>query len=159
MKNAKEYDMKRQRVESSFVPLLVIAFLIGTMYQVTHSEDAHFSFDTLFPQNSYSRATEQCIKVWGAWDKLLCFKSSSPVQITRTLDSSLGQLVLAHTILGSVSQSEKQPLTEQLHYMSRVIGTVADRFLKLPHIDAERRACLQKQIDKIKKIIQEKLQG
>lgn len=149
--------MKECRIHKRRASLLSALALIVSVAHIACNESGSFNFDRLFSGNAYSRATEQCVKVWGAWDAVLRSKSHSATQFTRTLDSSLGQLVLAHTILCTVPGGEKRPLAEQLHYMSRVIGTVADRFKQLPHMDAARRACLQKSIGDIQKIIEAKM--
>jgi len=153
----KERGMKEYRTQRRCAFLLFTVALIVTVSHAVSKQDGRLSFDTLFPSNAYSRATEQCVKVWGAWDKLISLKSHTSVEVARVLDCSLGQLVLAGAALRTVPVQEKQPLVEQLHYMSRVIGTIADRFIQLPHMDASRYACLKEQISQLRALIEAKM--
>lgn len=149
--------MKEYRTQRRCAFLLLTVALIVSVSHAVSGQDERFSFDTLFPSNAYSRATEQCVKVWGAWDKLIRSKSHTSVEVVRILDCSLGQLVLAGAALQTVPLQEKQPLVEQLHYMSRVIGTITDRFVQLPHMDAARHACLKEQITQLRALIEAKM--
>lgn len=133
--------------------LLVIALGVGISLRVCATES--FNFDTLFPTNAYSRATEQCVKVWGAWDALI--HAEAQRDLTHVFDCSLGQLVLARTHLKHIPKHEKQPLAEQLHYISRVIGTIADRFTQLPEMDAIRQRCFKRTLSQLHRLIEKRM--
>ncbi len=149
--------MKRRQSSTFFGWTFVLSVMLGSVFQVIYSESNRFNFDTFYPKNSCTKATEQCVNVWGAWDRLLHAKSVSPVHFTRTIDRSIGQLVLAQRFLVMIPKDEKKPLPEQMHYLSRVVGTVADRFEKLPSMDQDRSACLKECIDGIRKLVEQKI--
>lgn len=136
--------------------LFAIAFIVSVSHAVG-GQSKRLSFDTLFPTNAYGRATEQCVKVWSAWDKVIRSKTRISVEVVRTLDCSLGQLVLAYAHLKNIPKDEKQPLAEQLHYLSRVIGTISDRSAELPKMDKMRQACLKRLIVKIKTMLEARM--
>jgi hypothetical protein len=150
--------MKRRQSNTIFAWTFVLFVMLGSIYQVIYSESNQFHFDTVYPKNLCTKATEQCVNVWGAWDRLLHAKSVSYVHFTRTIDRSIGQLVLAQRFLVAMPKNEKKPLPEQIHYLSRVIGTVADRFEKLPPMDRDRSACLKECIAEIRKLVEQKIE-
>ena len=149
--------MKRRQSKAILAWTFVLSVTIGTVYQVIYSESNTFHFDTVYPKNSCTKATEQCVNVWGSWDQLLNTKSVSPVHFARAIDRSIGQLVLARRFLVTMPKDERKPSLDQLHYLSRVVGTVADRFEKLPHIDEDRTACLKECIAEIRKLVEQKV--
>ncbi len=150
-------SMKRRQSNTIFAWTFVLSVMLGTVYQVIYSESNRFHFNTLYPKNLCTKATEECVNVWGAWDQLLHTKSVSSVHFTRTIDRSIGQLVLAQRFLITMPKDEKKPSFEQMHYLSRVIGTVADRFEKLPPMDGDRSACLKECIAEIRKLVEQKI--
>ncbi len=148
--------MKRQQRKTILAWIFVLFVMLGTVYQVIYSKNNRFHFDTIYPKNSCTKATEQCVSVWGAWDQLHT-KSVSTVHFTRAIDRSIGQLVLAKRFLITIPKDEKKPSPEQVHYLSRVVGTVADRFEKLPPMDEDRSACLKECIAEIRKLVEKKI--
>ncbi len=147
--------MKRDRKEKAFSWGLGLSILLTCVFHALCSKDQHFTFDSLFPKNSFAKATEHCVSVWGALDQMI--KSGIPsVQFIRNLDRSIGQLVLAQRQLQkSVQETKLEP--DQCHYLARVVGTISDRYQKLPHIDFDRAECLKHQIDGVKEFVEQQL--
>ncbi len=120
-----------------------------------YSKDQRLTLDSLFPKNNLTKATEHCVAVWGTLDQVI--KSGIPsVQSIRNIDRSIGQLVLAQHHLQKSAQETKLEL-DQCQYLARVVGTLSDRYQKLPHIDSDRADCLKHQIDTVKKFVQQQL--
>lgn len=137
--------------------VFVLSVVLETFFYTVCAASEPFHFDTLYPKSFCTKATEQCVHVWGAWDALLAEKNVSPVDSTCTIDRSIGQLVLAQRFLEAISKDEKKSLAEQVHYLSRVIGTLSERLPQLPHLDADRSACLKEWVEKIKTLVKQKL--
>lgn len=125
----------------------ILSMIFATVFNVLYSGEHRFSFDSLFPKNNFAKATDHCVSVWGTLDQII--KSGIPsVQSIRSIDRSIGQLVLAkHYLKKSVIE---KPAVDECHYFARIVGTLSDRYHKLPHIDADRLNCLKKHIDSIK---------
>ena len=144
--------MKRHSSRVSVV-LLLLWGLLGTSHIISQDSE-RLTFDTLYPKNACTKATEQCVTVWGSFDELVHNKEISHAYLTQTLERSLGQLILAQRFLALVPKDAKKPSHEQMHYLSRVIGTIADRFEQLPSIDVDRDTCVQECIAQIKKMVE-----
>ncbi len=131
---------------SQFMRFFLLAMVVGGLYYVCHAQES-FQFDSLYPKSWYTKATENCVQVWGALDQL-AHKQQSPA---RSIDRAIGQLVFAQSCLDRVKRDQDPPSQEHVHYLSRVIGTIADRSHMLKKADADRINCLQERIEKMKK--------
>ena len=131
---------------SQFMRFFFLALAVSGLYYVCHAQQS-FQLDSLYPKTWYAKATENCVQVWGALDQLT-HKQQSPA---RSIDRAIGQLVFAQSCLDQVKKDQEPPTQEHVHYLSRVIGTIADRSHMLKKGDVDRFNCLKERIEKMKK--------
>lgn len=137
--------------------LYAIGIMLG-MVEYCQADVQPFNLDQLYPKSGLTQATEQCVHIWGAFDRLLTENVSS-VSFTKTIDRSIGQLVLAHHYLQSAAPAgAKNPHIEQVHYLARVVGTIEGNLASLSNLDTAQRACLKECLEKVKKLVEKKIE-
>ena len=136
--------------------MLIFFTLFCGLFQTVHAYEERMQFHSLFPKNNLTKATELCKHVWGMFDTIIKNNNGSD-RSKKKFERAIGQLVLAQHFLTKVAKQKEKPQSDQLHYASRVIGTVEDRFGKVPRIDSDLKSVLKKQIIHVKKLLEKQL--
>ena len=113
----------------------------------------HHSFDSLFPKTWYTKATESCAQVWGAFDDLIAHPDALPTNRAIIIDAAIGRLVFAQFCLDLIANSQEQNVSpEDAAYLARVVDVVDERYKKLADsLEADRAYCMRRVIDALKK--------
>lgn len=157
LKEARGRGMKRLNFKQLF-ELGLFSILIGSFgYKIIYGEVKQLNFDSLYPKSWYAKATENCVQVWGTLDQLSQKKITVARQSFQYIDRAIGQLVFAQSCLEHMTRGKSQPSVENIHYLSRVVGTIADRYHRLPQIDEDRLDCLKNRILKVQKKVEQLL--
>lgn len=114
------------------------------------------SFDSLFPKTWYTKATESCMQVWGAFDDLASRQSMSQTEKSIIIDAAIGRLVFAQLCLELIVDSKEQTVSrDDILYLARVVTVVDERFVKITDsLDTDRAYCLRRVLDELQKKLQ-----
>ncbi len=116
-------------------------------------EDDRHSFDSLFPKTWYTKATESCAQVWGAFDDLIAHPATSQTDRSIIIDAAIGRLVFAQFCLDLMANSQEQAVSpDDAAYLARVVEVVDERYGKLANsMERDRAYCLRKVINDLQK--------
>ncbi len=118
-----------------------------------YGEPDRVSFDSLFPKTWYTKATESCAQVWGAFDNLLAQPKISSTDKVIIIDAAVGRLVCAQLSLDLLSSLSDQTVSaDEIQYLARIINEVDDRYMKLTRtLETDRAYCVRRVLDDLKK--------
>lgn len=139
------------KIFSYYLLLILMGF---TPHLFGDTEDRH-SFDSLFPKTWYTKATESCAQVWGAFDDLLAHPTVSSADRLIIIDAAIGRLVFAQFCLDlMVTAQEPSASPDDVAYLARVVELVDERYAKLSDtLERDRAYCVRRVINDLQKKI------
>ena len=144
--------MKQAQSKSHLKAIIVIMIGLFGIGGKTMNVAEQIQFDSLYPKTWYTKATENCVQVWGSLDQLL--HKPFATQSHSSLERAIGQLVFAQSCFDRIKYDRIPPSVDHLYYLSRVIGTIADHTTQMNHGDEDRMHCLKNRIEKMKKRVE-----
>lgn len=145
--------MKARRTSAKFSAIFFTALFVGLAPTVIVGEVGQHSFDSLFPKTWYTKATESCAQVWGAFDDLIVHPGTSSIDRSIIIDAAIGRLIFAQFCLDLMVGSQEQPASpDDIAYLSRVIALIDERYGKLVGtLEQDRAYCLRQVINDLQK--------
>jgi hypothetical protein len=118
----------KMSIKSLIVYMMVQCIMLG-FNPITYAQQP-VTIDRLYPENWYTKALDYCMKVWGTFENILN-KKNNVSDITYLLDASIGQLVFAKYCVRNIIHHKCVIGYDDLMHLSRVIGTIEDRYVQL----------------------------
>ncbi len=145
--------MKGHRTSEKSAAIFLITLFVGFVPSMMFGESDRHSFDSLFPKTWYTKATESCAQVWGAFDDLIAHPATSQTDRSIIIDAAIGRLVFAQFCLDLMVGSQEQPVSpDDIAYLSRVVELVDERYAKLANtVERDRAYCLRRVINDLQK--------
>lgn len=129
--------------------------LLGVTEDLLANDQDRCLFDSLFPKTWYTKATESCAQVWGAFDDLLAHPATSKADRLIIIDAAIGRLVFAQFCLDLITTAQEQSISpDDIAYLVRVIEFVDERYVKLSDtLERDRAYCVRRVINDLQKKI------
>ncbi len=104
------------------------AFVVGH----AHSDEEYFSFDTLFPDNWYTKALQTCMHVWTDLDTIITDKSLDSHQVSYMIDAAIGKVMYCRMCVKNLEHDQAVSIVEDdLLYLGRIATSLNNRCEKL----------------------------
>ncbi len=145
--------MKGYHTSKKSAAFFLITLFAGLAANSIFAESDHYSFDSLFPKTWYTKATESCAQVWGAFDDLIAHPATSQIDRSIIIDAAIGRLVFAQFCLDLMVSSQEQTVSpDDVAYLARVVEVVDERYGKLANsMGRDRAYCLKRVINDLQK--------
>lgn len=145
--------MKESCTSKTSAALFFITIFFGLAPHALVAGSDHHSFDSLFPKTWYTKATESCAQVWGAFEDLHAYPSASPRNRSIIIDAAIGRLVFAQFCVDLLATEQDQTVSpDDVAYLARVIEQLDDRYVKCAGgMERDRAYCVKRVIDDLKK--------
>ncbi|TET36231.1 hypothetical protein E3J61_00935 [Candidatus Dependentiae bacterium] len=145
--------MKGYHTSKKSAAFFLITLFAGLAANSIFAESDHYSFDSLFPKTWYTKATESCAQVWGAFDDLIAHPATSQIDRSIIIDAAIGRLVFAQFCLDLMVSSQEQTVSpDDVAYLARVVEVVGERYGKLANsMGRDRAYCLKRVINDLQK--------
>jgi len=145
--------MKGYHTSKKSAAIFLITLFAGLAANSIFAESDHYSFDFLFPKTWYTKATESCAQVWGAFDDLIAHPATSQIDRSIIIDAAIGRLVFAQFCLDLMVGSQEPTVSpDDIAYLARVVEVVGERYGKLADsMERDRAYCLKRVINDLQK--------
>jgi len=145
--------MKGYHTSKKSAAIFLITLFAGLATNSIFAESDHYSFDSLFPKTWYTKATESCAQVWGAFDDLIAHPATSQIDRSIIIDAAIGRLVFAQFCLDLMVGSQEPTVSpDDIAYLARVVEVVGERYGKLADsMERDRAYCLKRVINDLQK--------
>ncbi len=145
--------MKGYHTSKKSAAIFLITLFAGLAANSIFAESDHYSFDSLFPKTWYTKATESCAQVWGAFDDLIAHPATSQIDRSIIIDAAIGRLVFAQFCLDLMVGSQEPTVSpDDIAYLARVVEVVDERYGKLADsMERDRAYCLRRVINDLQK--------
>ena len=147
--------MKGYHTSKKSAAIFLITLFVGLAANSVFAELDHHSFDSLFPKTWYTKATESCAQVWGAFDDMIAHPARLQTDRSVIIDAAIGRLVFAQFCLDLMANSQEQTVSpDDVAYLARVVEVVDERYGKLADsMERDRAYCLRRVINDLQKKI------
>jgi hypothetical protein len=126
-------------------------YFILSSFVLMGTDSYPFSVDRLYPENWYTKACDYCTQAWGIFEDLVQHKKNG-VPVNYLIDASIGQLTIAKYCLHNMMNQKLIICHDDLIHLSRIIGTLEDRYKKLSQtIKTDKTDFLYQRIAKLRK--------